>query len=68
MLKGSETHENGNSKKRWVFEYLHMHTLAIHFVVDFWLWGLSVSCSSFMVLVKHFKLGLGKGLSFISIC
>ncbi len=34
MLKGSETHENGNSKKRWVFEYLHMHTLAILFVVD----------------------------------
>jgi glycopeptide antibiotics resistance protein len=33
VLKGSETHENGNSKKRWVFEYLHMHTLAILFVV-----------------------------------
>jgi hypothetical protein len=34
VLKGSETHENGNSKKRWVFEYLHMHRLAIFFVVD----------------------------------
>jgi hypothetical protein len=34
VLKGSETHENGNSRKRWVFEYLHMHTLEILFVVD----------------------------------
>jgi len=34
VLTGSETHENGNSKKIWVFEYLHMHTLAIFFVVD----------------------------------
>jgi hypothetical protein len=34
VLKGSETHENGNSKKIWVFEYLHMHTLEILFVVD----------------------------------
>jgi hypothetical protein len=34
VLKGSQTHENGNSKKRWVFEYLHMHTLAILIVVD----------------------------------
>jgi hypothetical protein len=68
VLKGSETHENGNFDKRWIFDDLHVHTLVI-LLLHIWLVGLFVSCPSFLIPLGHFKiLGLEKGFIFILVC
>jgi hypothetical protein len=67
-MKGNETLENGNSKRRWVLENLHMQMLMILFFVNLDL-GFIYLLSKLPTILRAFQnLGLKKGLLFIYIC
>jgi hypothetical protein len=57
-MKGSETRENGNSKRKWVLENLHMQMSLIFFSVTLHLWFIWL-LSKFLTILGAFQnLGL----------